>query len=64
MFMLNVPAFAPIYQPDAVYPVLMDNFCARLSCLMMFGMLCYDGIKDFKFKVYSRSTQKVKIKRK
>lgn len=46
MFMLNIPTEVPIFMPDG-YPVLMDNFCARLSCLVMFAMLCYDGIKDY-----------------
>ncbi len=46
IFMLNIPAETPIFSPRG-YPVLMDNFCARLACLMMFVMLCTDGIKDF-----------------
>ncbi len=46
IFMLNIPAQAPIFTPGG-YPVLMDNFCARLSCLVIFIMLCLDGMKDF-----------------
>ena len=48
IFMLNIPALAPIFQPRAVNIILMDNFCARLACLVMFCMLCYDGIADFR----------------
>ena len=45
LFILNIPAKAPIFMPPR-YPVLIDNFCARLACLIMFIMLLVDGIKD------------------
>ena len=51
IFMLNIPAEVPMYMPRLTYvglPVLADNFCERFACLIMFIMLCRDGIKDFK----------------
>ena len=57
MFMLNIPMDAPIFLPRG-YAVLMDNFCARFACLIMFIMLCCDGIKDFKM----RKTQNERIR--
>lgn len=42
IFMLNIPALVPIFTPGG-YPVLFDNFCAKLSCLTMFIMLIRDS---------------------
>ncbi len=47
IFMLNIPTKAPIFMPLG-FPVLMDNFCARLACVVMFTMLCWDGVKKCK----------------
>ena len=44
--MVNIPAKAPIIFPMG-FPILIDNFYARLACLVMFLMLCHDEIKDF-----------------
>ena len=45
MFILNIPTETPIFFPKG-YPVLLDNFCARLACPVMFIMLLVDGFKD------------------
>ena len=42
IFMLNIPALVSIFTPGG-YPVLFDNFCAKLSCLVMFIMLVRDS---------------------
>lgn len=47
IFMLNIPAIAPIYtKPNGEF-ITINNLFAKLSCTVMFIMLCYDGIKDF-----------------
>lgn len=45
IFMLNIPMEAPLVMPPAIFPILTDNFCERLACLVMFIMLCHEGLK-------------------
>ena len=49
VFMLNIPARAPILSNPHPHanPISINNLLAKLSCTIMFIMLCYDGAKYF-----------------
>lgn len=48
IFILSIPMEMPIFMPLG-FAVLIDNFLSRLACVVMFIMLCYDGLRSVNY---------------